>query len=230
MSKHLSDTVEDYLKTIYKLSGDQSRVGTGQIAEILSVSPASVTVMVQRLAAEVPPLLDYAKHKGVALTEEGRRAALEIIRHHRLLELFLHEVLGYSWDQVHAEADRLEHVISEEFEERVADVLGNPARGLHGEPIPSRSLVMPDSYTSFLQEMRPNQHGRIREVNDDDPGLLRFLESRGIVPGVEFQVLDYSVYDDNIRLKLEGSSEEIVLGASVTSQVLVEEVEPEMSG
>ncbi len=230
MSKHLSDTVEDYLKTIYKLSEDQSRVGTGQIAEILGVSPASVTVMVQRLAAEVPPLLDYAKHKGVALTEEGRRAALEIIRHHRLLELFLHEVLGYSWDQVHAEADRLEHVISEEFEERVAEVLGDPARGLHGEPIPSRSLVMPDSHSSFLLDMRPNQYGRIREVNDDDPGLLRFLESLGIVPGVMFQVLDYSVYDDNLRLKLEGSAEEIVLGASVTSQVLVEEVEPEMSG
>jgi DtxR family transcriptional regulator, Mn-dependent transcriptional regulator len=230
MSKHLSDTVEDYLKTIYKLSGDQSRVGTGQIAEILDVSPASVTVMVQRLAAEVPPLLNYAKHKGVELTEQGRLAALEIIRHHRLLELFLHEVLGYSWDQVHAEADRLEHVISEEFEERVAEVLGDPARGLHGEPIPSRSLVMPDSHTSYLLDMRPNQHGRIREVNDDDPGLLRFLESRGIVPGVMFQVLDYSTYDDNLRLKLEGNPEEIVLGASVTSQVLVEETESEMYG
>ncbi|MEJ2413085.1 MAG: metal-dependent transcriptional regulator [Anaerolineales bacterium] len=230
MSKHLSDTVEDYLKTIYKLSEDQSRVGTGQIAEILGVSPASVTVMVQRLAAEAPPLLDYTKHKGVALTEEGQRAALEIIRHHRLLELFLHEVLGYSWDQVHAEADRLEHVISEEFEERVAEVLGDPARGLHGEPIPSRSLVMPDNHSSFLLEMRPNQVGRIREVNDDDPGLLRFLESLGIVPGVIFQVLDYSVYDDNLRLKLEGSPKEIVLGASVTSQILVEEAEPEMAG
>ncbi|MFN2282630.1 MAG: metal-dependent transcriptional regulator [Anaerolineales bacterium] len=227
MCSHLSDTVEDYLKTIYKLSDDQGRVGTGQIAQTLGVSPASVTDMVQRLAGEDPPLLDYAKHKGVALTERGRLAALEIIRHHRLLELFLHEILGYSWDQVHAEADRLEHVISEEFEERVAEVLGNPQRGLHGEPIPSRSLEMPDNDTSFLLDMRPHQHGRIHEVNDDDPGLLRFLESQGIIPGVEFTILDYSPFDENLRLKLEGKSGEIVLGASVTSQVLVEEADPD---
>jgi DtxR family Mn-dependent transcriptional regulator len=227
MSRHLSDTVEDYLKTIYKLSGDQGRVGTGQIAEILGVSPASVTDMVQRLAAEDPPLLDYAKHKGVALTGQGRLAALEIIRHHRLLELFLHKVLGYSWDKVHAEADRLEHVISEEFEERVADVLGDPQQGLHGEPIPSRSLEMPDRETSLLLDMRPDQRGKIHEVSDDDPGLLRFLESQGIVPGVEFLVVDYSPYDENLRIKLAGKPEEIVLGSSVTSQVLVEEAAPE---
>lgn len=229
MSGHLSDTVEDYLKTIYKLSGEEGRVGTGQIAQTLGVSPASVTDMVQRLAAEDPPLLDYAKHQGVALTERGRLAALETIRHHRLLELFLHEVLGYSWDQVHAEADRLEHVISEEFEERVAEVLGNPQRGLHGEPIPSRSLEMPDSETAFLLDMRPHQRGRIHEVNDDDPGLLRFLESQGIIPGVGFTIVDYSPYDENLRLKLEGKPGEIVLGASVTSQVLVEEADPERS-
>ena len=160
------------------------------------------------------------------LTEGGRQAALEIIRHHRLLELFLHEVLGYSWDKVHAEADRLEHVISEEFEDRVAEVLGDPQRGLHGEPIPNRSLEMPDCETIFLLDMRPNQRGRIREVNDDDPGLLRFLENQGIVPGVEFLILDYSPYDDNLRLKLEGKPGEIVLGASVTRQVQVEITDP----
>ena len=119
MPRHLSDTVEDYLKIIYHLSRGEGRVSTGQIAEELTVSPASVTDMVQRLAAENPPLLDYQRHQGVALTESARKAALEIIRHHRLLELFLHEVLGFSWDQVHEEAERLEHVISEQFEERV---------------------------------------------------------------------------------------------------------------
>jgi len=111
MDRRLSDTVEDYLKVIYDLSADNQRVGTGQIAEMLGVSPASVTDMFQRLAGEDPPLLDYVKHQGVALTEDGRKAALETIRHHRLLELFLHEVLGYSWDEVHDEAERLEHVI-----------------------------------------------------------------------------------------------------------------------
>ncbi len=225
MSRNLSDTVEDYLKVIYNLSTDAQRVGTGQIADMLNVSPASVTDMVQRLAEENPPLLDYLKHQGVALTEEGEKAALEIIRHHRLLELFLHEILGYSWDQVHVEADCLEHVISEEFEERVAAVLGDPQRGLHGEPIPSRNLVMPDQNTCYLHDLRPEQNGIVHSVNDDDPGFLRFLESHGLVPGAEFAVLDFSPYDDNLRLQVAGKKEEIVLGSSVTSQVQVEVID-----
>ena len=222
MTRRLSDTVEDYLKIIYHLSGGEGRVSTGQIAEELAVSPASVTDMVQRLAAEEPPLLDYRKHQGAALTEAGKKAALETIRHHRLLELFLHEVLGFSWDKVHAEAERLEHVISEEFEERVAAVLGDPRRGLHGEPIPSRSLEMPDQDCCYLQDLRPNQKGKIQEVNDDDPGLLRYLASQGLVPGIEFQVIDYSPFDGNLRIQPLGDNEDLVLGASITSQILVE--------
>ncbi len=222
MRKRLSDTVEDYLKMIYKLSADTERVGTGQIAEALEVSPASVTDMFQRLANENPPLLDYIKHQGVKLTNEGRKIALEILRHHRLLELFLHEVLGYSWDQVHAEADRLEHVISEDFEERVAVVLGDPQRGLHGEPIPNRNLEMPDHPTSYLHDMRPEQRGVIHSVSDDDPGFLRFLKAQGLVPGAEFSVVDFSPYDNNLRLQVNGQDQEIVLGASVTAQLKVE--------
>ncbi len=222
MRKRLSDTVEDYLKMIYKLSADTERVGTGQIAEALELSPASVTDMFQRLANENPPLLDYIKHQGVKLTNEGRKIALEILRHHRLLELFLHEVLGYSWDQVHAEADRLEHVISENFEERVAVVLGDPHRGLHGEPIPNRNLEMPDHPTSYLHDMRPEQRGVIHSVSDDDPGFLRFLKAQGLVPGAEFSVVDFSPYDNNLRLQVNGQDQEIVLGASVTAQVKVE--------
>lgn len=221
MVRSLTDTVEDYLKIIYHLSQGESRVSTGQIAEELDVSPASVTEMVQRLAVERPPLLDYQKHQGVALTEEGKRAALETIRHHRLLELFLHEILGFSWDQVHEEADRLEHVISEEFEERIAAVLGDPRRGPHGEPIPSRSLEMPDQDSCNLQDLRPYQQGRIQEVNDDDPGFLRYLASQGLVPGVEFKVVDFSPYDNNLRLQLEDKEEDLVLGVSVTSQIQV---------
>lgn len=222
MDRRLSDTVEDYLKVIYDLSADNQRVGTGQIAQILNVSPASVTDMFQRLAGEDPPLLDYMKHQGVALTEEGEKAALETIRHHRLLELFLYKVLGYSWDQVHDEAERLEHVISEEFEERVAAVLGDPQRGLHGKPIPSRNLVMPDLDTCYLRDLRPGQSGLVHSVNDDDPGLLRYLESQGLVPGASFDVIDFSPYDDNLHLRIEGDKEVIVLGASVTAQIRVE--------
>ena len=222
MKRQLSDTVEDYLKVIYHLSVNSCRVNTGRIAAELGVSPASVTDMLQRLAGEETPLLEYQKHQGAALTEEGNKAALEIIRHHRLLELFLHEILGFSWDQVHAEADRLEHVISEEFEERIAAVLGDPQRGLHGEPIPSRNLIMPDQNTSNLQDLRPEQSAVVHSVNDDDPGFLRYLESQGLVPGVEFTVIDYSPYDDNLKLKVSGKDEDLVLGASVTAQIQVE--------
>jgi len=222
MRKRLSDTVEDYLKVIYKLSADTERVGTGQIADALAISPASVTDMIQRLATDKPPLLDYIKHQGVKLTNEGKKIALEVLRHHRLLELFLHEVLGYSWDQVHAEADRLEHVISETFEERVAAVLGDPQRGLHGEPIPNRNLEMPDHPTSYLHDMRPAQQGVVHSVNDDDPGFLRFLEAQGLMPGAEFSVVDFSPYDNNLRLQVKGKDQEIVLGASATAQVQVE--------
>jgi DtxR family transcriptional regulator, Mn-dependent transcriptional regulator len=222
MNRQLSDTVQDYLKVIYDLSADNQRVGTGQIAEILNVSPASVTDMFQRLACENPPLLDYVKHQGVALTDDGQKAALETIRHHRLLELFLHKVLGYSWDEVHTEADRLEHVISEEFEERVAVVLGDPQWGLHGKPIPSRSLVMPDLDTSYLRDLRPGQSGVVHSVNDDDPGLLRYLESRGLVPGTSFEVIDYSPYDDNLHIRIKGENDVVVLGTSVTVQIRVE--------
>lgn len=222
MKRQLSDTVEDYLKVIYHLSADNDMVSTGSIASELGVNPASVTDMLQRLAGEDQPLVDYQKHQGAVLTEIGNKAALEIIRHHRLLELFLHEVLGYSWDQVHAEADRLEHVISEEFEERVAAVLGDPERGLHGEPIPSRNLVMPDHNTIYLQDLRPDQVGLIHSVNDDDPGFLRFLETQGLVPGAEFEVVGYSPYDDNLRLKVSGKDEELVLGTNVTAQIQVE--------
>lgn len=221
MARGLSDTVEDYLKIIYHLSNGEGLVSTGQIAAELAVSPASVTDMVQRLALENPPLLDYRKHQGVALTEFGTKAALETIRHHRLLELFLHEVLGFSWDKVHEEAERLEHVISEEFEERVAAVLGDPQRGLHGEPIPSRNLEMPDQDCCNLQDLRQNQRGRIQEVNDDDPGLLRYLASLGLVPGVEFDVIDYSPYDENLHIRITDEKENLVLGTNVTRQIRV---------
>jgi DtxR family Mn-dependent transcriptional regulator len=222
MDKELTDTVEDYLKVIFDLSSDRDRVSTGHIAEAMMVSPASVTDMVQRLALDDPPLVDYVKHQGVSLTEAGRKAALEVVRHHRLLELFLHEVLGFSWDQVHAEADRLEHVISEDFEERVAEVLGNPKRGLHGKPIPNRDLEMPDQNTAFLLEMRPNQNGIVHSVNDDDPGFLRYLESQGLVPGVEFSVIEFSPYDENFRIQIKGKEEATVLGYNITSQIQVE--------
>jgi DtxR family Mn-dependent transcriptional regulator len=127
MSRDLSQATEDYLKTIYELTRIHGRASTNQIADVMQVTPASVTGMIKKLSHTDPPLVDYQKHQGVVLTEDGEKAALEIVRHHRLLEMFLHEKLGYEWDEVDAEADLLEHVISETLEERIAQALGNPS-------------------------------------------------------------------------------------------------------
>ena len=184
MRDTLTHAIEDYLKTIYDLSQMGGRAATSQIAEVLEVRPASVTGMLQKLAAATPPLVDYQKHRGVALTPEGEKVALETIRHHRLLETFLHETLGYDWDAIHAEADRLEHVISEEFEERIAQALGDPTHDPHGDPIPDRDLRMPSHATTRLSELRAGQRATIERVRDSDPELLRYLSERGVVPGV----------------------------------------------
>ena len=224
MRENLTHVIEDYLKTIYDLTADSGRATTNQIAERMGVTPASVTNMIQKLAATDPPLLEYRKHRGVVLTEEGEKVALEILRHHRLLEMFLHQTLGYRWDEVHEEADRLEHVISEEFEERIAERLGNPRQDPHGDPIPTRELELPDNSTVPLSEMRPGEQGKVRRVRDTDPDLLRYLSDLGLTPGAKITVLDFSPFDHNLRLRVEGKDEAAVLGPNVTHQVFVEVV------
>jgi DtxR family Mn-dependent transcriptional regulator len=222
MRENLTRVIEDYLKTIYELTCTTERATTNQIAEKMEVTPASVTNMIQKLAETDPPLLDYRKHHGVSLTPEGERVALEIIRHHRLLEMFLHETLGYSWDEVHEEADRLEHVISEEMEERIAISLGNPQHDPHGDPIPSRDLQMPRSTYITLSLLRPPQKARVKRVSDSDPNLLRYLSERGIEPDAQLEILEFSPFDNNLMVRVTGSDEPVVLGSMVTSQVFVE--------
>lgn len=222
MKEKITHAVEDYLKTIYDLSDTHERATTNQIAEVLEVAPASVTGMIKRLAALRPPMVEYRKHHGVVLTSEGEEIALEIIRHHRLLETFLHQSLGYDWDTIHAEADRLEHVISEQFEERIAQALGDPTHDPHGDPIPDKNLNMPLHATTHLMDMRPGQEAIIQRVRDDNPELLRFLSERGIKPGVNVRVVDYSAFDDNLYLDIEGNAEPLVLGPRVTRQIFVE--------
>jgi DtxR family Mn-dependent transcriptional regulator len=187
--------------------------------------------MIQKLAAWDPPLLDYQKHRGVALTKEGRDAALRTIRHHRLIEMFLHEALGFSWDEVHeeaerlehviSEAERLEHVISERLEERIAESLGDPTHDPHGDPIPTRDLEIPPSLNIRMSEMRADQQAVIRRVRDTDPQLLRYLSNLGITPGAEVRARDYSAFDENLHLEILGG-DDIVLGSRVTRQVYVE--------
>ncbi len=227
MRENLTHVIEDYLKTIYDLSEEHGRATTNQIAELMGVTPASVTNMIQKLAVTDPPLVEYRKHHGASLTPEGEKVALEIIRHHRLLEMFLQQTLGYSWDEVHDEADRLEHVISEAFEERIAESLGNPRHDPHGDPIPTRDLHLPESEAQTLSEMRPGQRVRIERVRDTDPELLRYLSDRGVVPGAKVALLEYSPFDDNLRIQVEGKTDSIVLGPTITNQVFVEELTPE---
>jgi DtxR family Mn-dependent transcriptional regulator len=217
----LTHAVQDYLKAVYALAGEDGRASTNDLAHELEVSPASVTGMIQKLAAAKPPLLDYQKHRGVALTKAGREAALRTIRHHRLIEMFLHETLGFSWDEVHEEAEMLEHVISERLEERIAESLGDPTHDPHGDPIPTRDLVIPPSVNIRMSEMREGQRAVIRRVRDSDPQLLRYLSNLGIRPGAEIHARDYSAFDENLRLSIK-QGEEVVLGPRVTRQVYVE--------
>ena len=220
MRENLTQAIEDYLKTIYDITLSDERASTNRIAERMGVKPASVTGMLKRLATNDPPLLDYHKHHGVELTPDGERVALEVIRHHRLLELFLHERLGYNWDEVHAEADRLEHVISEDLEERIARALGNPAHDPHGDPIPNRDLYLPSDRLVPLSDLRPGQQAIVQRVRNDDPALLRHLESLGIMPQARLSVLDYSGFDGNLSLQVNDTVQ--VLGPNVTQQIFVE--------
>jgi DtxR family Mn-dependent transcriptional regulator len=222
MRENLTRVIEDYLKTIYVLTASGERASTNQIAERMEVTPASVTNMIQKLAETEPPLLEYRKHRGVKLTAEGERNALEIIRHHRLLEMFLHQTLGYSWDEVHEEADRLEHVISEEMEERIAASLGNPQFDPHGDPIPTRELHLPETDEVALSQLRPPQEARVKRVSDSDPELLRHLSEMGIEPASNISILEYSPFDNNLKVQIGGTPSPVVLGPRVTNQVFVD--------
>lgn len=221
MRKSLTPPIEDYLKTIYTITRSHERATTNQIAEALKVTPASVTGMIKKLSRMNPPLVGYQRHRGVILTPYGNQAALEILRHHRLLELFLHQILGFDWDEVHEEADRLEHVISEEFEERLASALGNPSIDPHGDPIPNRELQMPETSNRMLVDLRPPQQAVISRVASADAELLRYLSSRGLMPQARLRVLEYSPFDHNLTIRISGQEQVIVLGPQITRQIYV---------
>jgi DtxR family Mn-dependent transcriptional regulator len=222
----LTQSIEDYLKAIYEITTAHGRASTNQIADSLGVKPASVTSMIIKLSETTPPLVEYQKHHGVVLTPDGERVALEIVRHHRLLEMFLHQILGYEWDQVHAEADRLEHVISEEFEERIAQAMGDPQHDPHGDPIPTRDLVMPDTSSTLLSNVHIGQTAIVRRVRDTDPELLRYLSERGVTPNARLTVTDHSPFDDNVSVCVAGHKTPIVLGPRITRLIFVETESP----
>ena len=221
MEQTLTISIQDYLKNIYELTETGEAASTNALAKKLKISAPSVTGMIQKLASAKPALVEYQKHQGVTLTKEGKKAALEVIRHHRLLEAWLVQTLGYSWDEVHEEAERLEHVISEDFEERIAAAMGHPVRDPHGELIPTADLKMPLDDLTPLSALRPNQTVTVKRVQASDPELLRYLEGLGLVPGAQVEVNDYSHFDHNLTIKVGRKS--FVLGLAITSKVFVEE-------
>ena len=196
----ISHAMEDYLKAIYLLGQDGKKVSTSRLAENLQCSAASVTNMLQKLAAL--KLVEYQPYQGVDLTEAGTRVALEVIRHHRLIELYLKEVLGYSWDKVHAEAEELEHVISEELEERIDKALGYPTRDPHGHPIPGKDGTMTDERLPSLWEVQELSDVVVARVDDRDASVLRYLDSLGIHPQVEIHVLEKAPFNGPVLIKL----------------------------
>jgi DtxR family transcriptional regulator, Mn-dependent transcriptional regulator len=166
-------------------------------------------------------LVDLSKNiRGSHSLLHGEKAALEVIRHHRLLETWLVQTLGYSWDEVHEEAERLEHVISEDFERRIAAALGNPTRDPHGELIPTEDLKMPVDDTTPLSSLRPNQSATILRVVAADPNLLRHLDSLGLTPGIQIEVTEYSAFDNNLTVKVGKKLN--VLGLNITTKIFVE--------
>lgn len=218
----LTFSEQDYLKSIYELTADGKLASTNAIAARLGVSAASVTGMLQKMATVRPALVMYKKHRGVHLTVSGRRAALEIIRHHRLLETWLVQTLGYSWDEVHREAEQLEHVMSEDMENRIASALGNPERDPHGEPIPSANLIMPRDPSIPLSELVAGQEARVRRAEASDEGVLRRLDAVGLHIGSVVKVMSRSEYDRLLTVQVRGQSKPVTLGPALTERVYVE--------
>jgi DtxR family Mn-dependent transcriptional regulator len=224
-AEEISNTIEDYLKAIYEECNLTTLAGTTAIAKRMGVTPASVTCMLKRLATRTPALVDYQKHRGAKLTPEGTWLALKIIRRHRLLELFLHEVLAFNWDEVHEEADRLEHVISEAFVQRIAFALDDPELDPHGHPIPTVALEMPDQDPIRLYDLQPGERGVVQCVDDRDPQLLRHLTGLGIALGTRLEVRAFSPLDENLTVRLSDSDVDVVLGSKITKQIGIQKVD-----
>lgn len=216
--RHMSSTaVEDYVKAIYKLSLDRERVTPSHVAERLQVSSAAVTKMVRRL--QDLKLVDYARPTGLKLSPAGRKIALEMIRHHRLLELYLSEALGYSWDEVHQEAEKLEHVISEHFEDQIERLLGYPTHDPHGSPIPTRDGHIETPDLKALAELGPGEKGVIKQVADGDSEMLTFLGKLGMYPGTHVEMVNKEPYGGPLRIRVSGKSHAI--GTELAENVFV---------
>jgi len=216
----VSDAVQDYAKAIYALQRKKGGepVTTNDLAARLGVTAASASSMVKKLADL--GLADHARYHGVTLTGEGERIALEVLRHHRLLELYLAEHLGVPWDRVHDEAEALEHVLSEDLEARIAAKLGHPTHDPHGDPIPDVELRVDEGHTRSLGEVEVGARGRVVRVSDAQPELLRWLDSRGIRIGTVFELVDRQPFDGPLTLRVDDTLQ--VVGETLARSLRVE--------
>jgi DtxR family Mn-dependent transcriptional regulator len=218
--------MEDYLKAIYMVQQRGEKVTTSLLSEQLGgFKPGSVTGMIKKLAEL--NLITHTPYQGVSLTPAGERIALEVLRHHRLLELYLVQALGYSWDEVHEEAEALEHYISEKLEARIAACLGQPDFDPHGDPIPSLEGTLPRSTSHSLGDLPPGGRGRVVRVSDQSTERLRYLADLGLVPGALIEVVEVAPFEGPISLAVADTAQHIALDRRLAQTILVEhEVEP----
>ncbi len=213
-----TEAVEDYAKALHNLAlRSDGAVTTSALAERLGVSPGSVTAMLKRMGEL--GLVVYEPYRGALLTPEGEQVALEVIRHHRLLESYLSNVLGMPWDRVHDEAEVLEHYISEDLEERIAHALGDPEHDPHGDPIPSRELALASEPGRPLAEVEPGAAGTLARVSDSDPEMLRFLDDRGIRPGAVVTIGEREPFGGSVSIEVDGESHAI--GAELARRMVI---------
>ncbi|TML75419.1 MAG: metal-dependent transcriptional regulator [Actinobacteria bacterium] len=218
----LTVAVQDYAKAIFTLESRDGAASTTDLAALLEVRPASVSGMLRKLSAL--GLVEHERYRGVRLTGRGRRVALEVIRHHRLVELFLVESLGMTWDEVHAEAEVLEHALSEELEELIAAKLGDPTVDPHGDPIPSRELKLAEIPAPTLEELEPGEAATFVRISDAEPEMLRFLGERGIVPGARLKLVERQPFDGPLFVRVGRNVH--VLGATLARAMRVQREQP----
>jgi DtxR family transcriptional regulator, Mn-dependent transcriptional regulator len=214
----LTGTLQDYLKAIYCLEREAGGVTATRLAETLGVSPPSVTSMMRKLASR--RLVGYAPYGAISLTAAGEREALELVRHHRLLETYLHKALGFGLDRLHAEADRIEHAMSEELEEKIDSFLGHPSFDPHGSPIPDSQGRIPSRFLEPLAALGPGEGGVVGQVTTRDAETLRHLEAIGLVPGAAVTVRPTDLQSGTLRLRIAGTTT-VVIGSTIAAQVLV---------
>src|SRR3954462_15732314 len=213
MQEGVSSAVEDYAKAIYALEQrEHGAVSTNALAERMGVTAASASSMVKRL--DGLGLVTHVPYRGGKLTPAGSKVALEVLRHHRLLELYLTETLGVPWDRVHDEAEVLEHVLSEDLEELIARKLGNPTHDPHGDPIPTRELRIEEGHTTSMQSLETGASGRFVRISDSDPEMLRYLAERGIAPGDEFEIVEKQPFQGPVSARF--GERVLVLGGGLS--------------